>query len=131
VKNHFLNIYSYLDNPRGFPGRFNYVPTLVGLSGYTTCQYALNGKVLTIVFVANAIGVTGTAPSISLPWTGVTSMDVTVYKKHILSIAALSGLKLTSGDVDGSGLPINTTDMTLILRKRLQSEWEWSLFSSR
>ena len=98
MKNHFLNIYSYLDNPRGFPGRFNYVPTLVGLSGYTTCQYALNGKVLTIVFVANAIGVTGTAPSISLP-SGVSPSPSTmpdVFLCYTPSTWYVSGLILAS-----------------------------------
>jgi len=67
------NYYSYLDLPFAFPGRFNYAPTLTGLSGYSNALFSLSGKIMTLMFSANSINVTTTAPNFTLP-TGLVPM---------------------------------------------------------
>ena len=52
-------------------------------------------------------------------WGGVTASDVLLYKKHIASIALLSGIYLASGDVNGSG-GLTASDV-LLVKKRIAS----------
>ncbi len=51
------------------------------------------------------------------PWGGVTAADVLLYRKHIASIALLSGIYLASGDVNGSG-SLTAADV-LLVKKRI------------
>ena len=53
------------------------------------------------------------------PWGGVTASDVLLYKKHIASIAPLSGIFLASGDVNSSG-SLSAADV-LLIKKRIAS----------
>ncbi len=55
----------------------------------------------------------------SKPWDGVTAADVLLYRKHIASIAPLSGIYLASGDVNGSG-SLTAADV-LLIKKRIGS----------
>ncbi|MEI7980684.1 MAG: T9SS type A sorting domain-containing protein, partial [Bacteroidota bacterium] len=57
--------------------------------------------------------------STTKPWGGATAADVLLYKKHIAGIAALSGIYLASGDVNGNG-SITASDV-LLIRKRIIS----------
>lgn len=56
--------------------------------------------------------------STTKPWGGVTTMDVTIYKKHIGNVPGfiLSGLRLQSGDVDAS-TTLTAVDLTLIKQR--------------
>jgi hypothetical protein len=56
-------------------------------------------------------------PSTSKPWGGATARDILLYQKHIAGIAPLSGIYLTSGDVNGSGT-LTAVDM-LLIKKRI------------
>jgi hypothetical protein len=113
--------------------------TTYTVSGYlkysNTAQTAMNGVTINLKLAGVTVATTTTSatgyyeftgiangnytvsPNVALTWGSVSSMDVTIYKKHIGSIALLTGLKLTSGDVNASGLPINSIDMTLILQR--------------
>ncbi len=51
--------------------------------------------------------------STTRPWAGATSMDITLYKKHIANIQPLSGIFLLSGDVNMSG-SLSSIDLTYI-----------------
>jgi len=57
-------------------------------------------------------------PSIAMIWKAVTSMDVTIYKKHIAAEVGfvLTGMKLISGDVNGSST-LTSMDLTSILQR--------------
>ncbi len=118
--------------------------TVTGASGYTvsgylkydnTAQTVLNNETVELKNTVPAVVATATtnaggyyeftniadgtysvSPNVALAWSGVTSMDVTVYKKHIGGITLLSGLKLTAGNVNADGA-LNTADMTLILQR--------------
>ncbi len=118
--------------------------TVTGATGHTisgtvkyvnTAQTVINGETVNLLdnggstiatTTTNASGYyefTGVAdgdytvsPGITLTWKEATAMDVTLYKKHILGESALTGLKLTSGDVDNSGT-LNTIDLTTDLRR--------------
>ncbi len=118
--------------------------TVTGASGYTvsgylkydnTAQTVLNNETVELKNTVPAVVATATtnaggyyeftniadgtysvSPNVALAWSGVTSMDVTVYKKHIGGITVLSGLKLTAGNVNADGA-LNTADMTLILQR--------------
>lgn len=67
------NYYSTASNPLGFPHWFDYTPTLTGgnadLSGYDVAKYAIVGRKVTIVFIAENRTLSGSAGSIiiSLP----------------------------------------------------------------
>ncbi|MEI7980321.1 MAG: dockerin type I domain-containing protein [Bacteroidota bacterium] len=50
-------------------------------------------------------------------WGGVTAADVLLYKKHIASIAFLTGIYLASGDVNGNG-ELTAADV-LLVKKRI------------
>ena len=52
-------------------------------------------------------------------WAGVNSSDAQLLVKHFVDIINLSGLKITSGDVDNNG-HINAVDALLIIRRYLQ-----------
>ncbi len=51
------------------------------------------------------------------PWNSVTATDVLLYRKHIANISFLSGIYLTSGDVNVSG-SLTAADV-LLIRKRI------------
>ncbi|MFA5727540.1 MAG: C25 family cysteine peptidase, partial [Saccharofermentanaceae bacterium] len=51
------------------------------------------------------------------PWDGVTAMDVLLFRKHIASIELLTGIYLSSGDVNASG-DVTASDV-LLLKKRI------------
>jgi hypothetical protein len=57
-------------------------------------------------------------PSTNKPWGGVTSFDITVYKKHIGNVPGfnLTGIKLGSGDVNQS-TTLTSLDLTLIKQR--------------
>ena len=55
--------------------------------------------------------------SSSKAWGGVTASDVLLYKKHIASIAPLTGIFLASGDVNGTG-GLTASDV-LLVKKRI------------
>jgi parallel beta-helix repeat protein len=52
----------------------------------------------------------------TLTWSGASSMDVTIYKKHIIGSTVLTGMKLISGDVNNSG-SITSTELPLFLQR--------------
>ncbi|MHC1708407.1 MAG: FISUMP domain-containing protein [Bacteroidales bacterium] len=52
-------------------------------------------------------------------WAGVNSTDAQLLVKHFVDIINLSGLKITSGDVDNNG-HINAVDALLMIRRYLQ-----------
>ncbi len=60
--------YSYQANPQGFPGWFNYTPTLTGgTSPSTTCRFAVVGRIVTVelfgqISTSNATTFTATLP---------------------------------------------------------------------
>ena len=56
-------------------------------------------------------------PSTCTSWGGVSAADVLLYKKHIANIAPLTGIFLTSGDVNASG-ELSATDV-LLIKKRI------------
>lgn len=51
------------------------------------------------------------------PWGGVTAADVLLYKKHIAGISSLSGIFLSSGDVNNTG-SLTAADV-LLVKKRI------------
>jgi len=57
--------------------------------------------------------------STTKPWSGVSALDVLMYRKHIANIALLSGLYLSSGDVNISG-DLSAADV-LLIKKRIAS----------
>ena len=59
------------------------------------------------------------SPVISKPWGGVTAADVLLYKKHIANINPLTGIFLSSGDVNGSNT-LTAADV-LLIKKRIAS----------
>jgi len=63
-------------------------------------------------------GIYTVEPSTTKPWGGVTSMDITIYKKHIGNIPGyiLTGLRLQSGDVNASS-SLTSVDLTLIKQR--------------
>ena len=87
---------------------YNTVPALVAT---TTTDASGNYS-----FTGIADGDYTVEPAIALDWNHATAMDVTLYKMHIGSVSALTGLKLTSGDVDGAG-GLNTSDLTIDLQR--------------
>jgi hypothetical protein len=58
-------------------------------------------------------------PLLTLPWgnSGVNVTDVLMYKQFIAKSRTLSSFRERAGDVNGSGLPINVTDVLLIMRR--------------
>ncbi|MEI7980208.1 MAG: C25 family cysteine peptidase [Bacteroidota bacterium] len=52
-------------------------------------------------------------------WGGVSAADVLLYRKHIANISLLTGIYLTSGDVNGSG-SLSAADV-LLIKKRIGS----------
>ncbi len=53
------------------------------------------------------------------PWDGVTAADVLLFRKHIASIAPLTGIYLASGDVNNTG-SLSAADV-LLIKKRIAS----------
>jgi hypothetical protein len=58
-------------------------------------------------------------PVVTLPWgnSGVNVTDVLIYKQFIAKSRTLSSFRERAGDVNGSGLPVNVTDVLLIMRR--------------
>jgi hypothetical protein len=58
-------------------------------------------------------------PVVTLPWgnSGVNVTDVLMYKQFIAKSRTLSAFRERAGDVNGSGLPVNVTDVLLIMRR--------------
>ncbi len=81
----------------------------------TTTTNALGNYSFTSVPSGNyTLGVTS-----AKAWGGVTAGDVLLYKKHIASIAPLTGIYLASGDVNGNG-ELSASDV-LLVKKRIVS----------
>ena len=57
-------------------------------------------------------------PNISLAWGGVTATDISAYLQHIANITPLTGMQLSSGDVNASGA-LSTMDLTFIEQRLL------------
>ena len=70
--------YSFHDAPYGFPTLFNYAPTLVGISGYTTAHYTIAGNTAIVNIIATSKDVTGvTTVTLSHPFTIAVGMYAT------------------------------------------------------
>jgi|GEM_PF-2253694 len=69
-------------------------------------------------FAGLANGTYTVVPSTTKPWGGATSIDLTLYKKHIGNVPGftLTGLRLTSGDVNLS-TTLSALDITLIKQR--------------
>jgi len=79
--------YSFHDAPYGFPLKFAYTPTLVGISGYTAAFYTVTGSTATIFFSAESHSVTGTTTvTISHPFT----LSANVYRPYAMNTPSWS-----------------------------------------
>jgi len=73
------NSYSYAANPQGYPGYFNYTPTLTGWSadpGVTLAKFAVVGNQCWITIATNVGTSNATSVSCTLPITCVTAQVV-------------------------------------------------------
>lgn len=72
--------YSYISNPQGYPGFFNFVPTFTGFSVDPTvlsCRYSIEGRMVFMDYVSSAPGTSNAANFlISVP----VAAKITTYK---------------------------------------------------
>lgn len=68
------NFHSYEANPQGYPGYFNYTPTIVGFSSTSTvaCYFAVVGRICTVFW-----NIAGTSNSASFNFTAPISSAIT------------------------------------------------------
>ncbi len=92
--------------------------SLINSSGQITDNIATDENGL-FSFNGLANGNYSLEPMVSLPWgnSGVNVTDVLMYKQFIANSRTLSSFRERAGDVNGSGLPINVTDVLIIMRR--------------
>lgn len=87
----------------------------------STAPTAADGSYYLVFDAANNVVIDPVPPTIGAPADGVSTLDITLLRRHILNIAPLdSPYKLLAGDVDGSS-SISTLDLSFVRRLVLGS----------
>ena len=108
-----------LFNPTNYPpnltDKFVEGATVLGPTNSTAASL-VDGSYNLVFDAANSVVISPTAPTGGNPSDGVTTLDISLTRRHILAVASLdSPYKLLAADVDGSG-SISTLDLSFMRR---------------